>query len=54
MLHPIRRSPASHHARSREGTLTQWLTQAGMAATQALREGDRPSSSSGPDLKDKS
>jgi type IV secretion system protein TrbL len=32
----------------------QRFTQAGMAATQALREGDRPSSSSGPDLKDKS
>ena len=32
----------------------QRLTQAGMVATQALREGDRPSSSSGPDLKDKS
>ncbi len=27
---------------------------ASMAATQALREGDRPSSSSGPDLEDKS
>ena len=32
----------------------QRFTQAGMAATQALREGDRPAGSSGPDLKDKS
>ena len=31
----------------------QRLTQAGMIATQTLREGDRPASSSGPDLKDK-
>jgi len=32
----------------------QRFTQAGMAATQALREGDRPAGTSGPDLKDKS
>ncbi len=32
----------------------QRFSQAGMAATQALREGDRPAGSSGPDLKDKS
>jgi type IV secretion system protein TrbL len=32
----------------------QHMTQAGMVAAQALREGDRPASSSGPDLKDKS
>ncbi len=32
----------------------QRLTQAGMVATQTLREGDRPASSSGPELKDKS
>jgi type IV secretion system protein TrbL len=32
----------------------QHLTQAGMVAAQALREGDRPASTSGPDLKDKS
>ncbi len=32
----------------------QRLTQAGMMATQTLREGDRPTSSSGPELKDKS
>ena len=30
------------------------LTQAGLVAAQALREGDRPASGSGPDLKDKS
>jgi hypothetical protein len=30
------------------------MTQAGMVAAQALREGDRPASTSGPDLKDKS
>ena len=32
----------------------QRFSQAGMAATQALREGDRPAGTSGPDLKDKS
>ncbi len=32
----------------------QRITQAGMAASQALRDGDRPASSSGPELKDKS
>ena len=32
----------------------QRMTQAGMVAAQALREGDRPASTSGPDLKDKS
>lgn len=32
----------------------QRLTQAGMIASQALREGDRPASTSGPELKDKS
>ena len=32
----------------------QRLTQAGLVATQALREGDRPASGAGPDLKDKS
>jgi type IV secretion system protein TrbL len=32
----------------------QRLTQAGMMTQQALREGDRPASSSGPDLKDRS
>ena len=32
----------------------QRLTQAGLAAAQAVREGDRPASTSGPDLKDKS
>ena len=32
----------------------QRLTQAGLVAAQALREGDRPASGSGPDLKDKS
>jgi type IV secretion system protein TrbL len=32
----------------------QHMTQAGMVAAQALREGDRPASSSGPDLKNKS
>jgi type IV secretion system protein TrbL len=32
----------------------QHMTQAGMVAAQALREGDRPASTSGPDLKDKS
>jgi type IV secretion system protein TrbL len=32
----------------------QRMTQAGMVAAQALREGDRPASGSGPDLKDKS
>jgi len=32
----------------------QRLTQAGMVASQALREGDRPASTSGPELKDKS
>ena len=31
----------------------QRFTQAGLAASQALREGDRPGSSSGPNLKDK-
>jgi type IV secretion system protein TrbL len=32
----------------------QHMTQAGMVAAQALREGDRPASGGGPDLKDKS
>ena len=32
----------------------QRFSQAGMAATQALREGDRPAGTSGPDLEDKS
>ncbi len=32
----------------------QRLTQAGMAASQAVRDGDRPGGSSGPELKDKS
>ncbi len=32
----------------------QRLTQAGLTTSQALREGDRPSASAGPDLKDKS
>lgn len=32
----------------------QRLTQAGMVASQAVREGDRPAGTSGPDLKDKS
>ena len=32
----------------------QRTTQAGLVAAQALREGDRPTSGSGPDLKDKS
>jgi type IV secretion system protein TrbL len=32
----------------------QRLTQAGMAASQAVRDGDRPASTSGPELKDKS
>jgi type IV secretion system protein TrbL len=32
----------------------QRLTQAGLVAAQALREGDRPASGAGPDLKDKS
>jgi type IV secretory pathway TrbL component len=32
----------------------QRTTQAGLVAAQALREGDRPASSAGPDLKDKS
>jgi type IV secretion system protein TrbL len=32
----------------------QHMAQAGMVAAQALREGDRPASTSGPDLKDKS
>ena len=32
----------------------QRTTQAGLVAAQALREGDRPASGSGPDLKDKS
>ncbi|MGE0854042.1 MAG: P-type conjugative transfer protein TrbL [Hyphomicrobiaceae bacterium] len=32
----------------------QHVTQAGMVAAQALREGDRPASGAGPDLKDKS
>jgi type IV secretion system protein TrbL len=32
----------------------QRMTQAGMVAAQALREGDRPTSGAGPDLKDKS
>ena len=32
----------------------QRMTQASMVAAQALREGDRPASGAGPDLKDKS
>ena len=32
----------------------QRTTQAGLVAAQALREGDRPASGAGPDLKDKS
>jgi hypothetical protein len=32
----------------------QRTTQAGLVAVQALREGDRPASGAGPDLKDKS
>ena len=42
--------PAWAHSLARR----QRMTQAGMVAAQALREGDRPTSGAGPDLKDKS
>ena len=53
----------SGRRRRRDGRRAGWaqslarrqrITQAGLVAAQALREGDRPASSAGPDLKDKS
>ena len=50
--HPTR--PLSPYGIAKLAHHPSHLTQAGMVAAQALREGDRPASSSGPDLKDKS
>ena len=46
--------PVSPPAWAQTLSRRQRTTQAGMAASQALRDGDRPASSSGPELKDKS
>ncbi len=47
-------SPSAAPAWAQNLARRQRLTQAGMVASQALREGDRPASTSGPELKDKS
>jgi len=47
-------SPAPAPAWAQSLARRQHLTQAGLVASQALREGDRPASTSGPDLKSKS
>ncbi|MEQ1710666.1 MAG: P-type conjugative transfer protein TrbL [Hyphomicrobium sp.] len=47
-------SPSAAPAWAQNLARRQRLTQAGMIASQALREGDRPASTSGPELKDKS
>ena len=51
---PSRPPPAPPPAWATNLARRQRFTQASLAASQALREGDRPGSASGPDLKDKS
>ena len=50
LCHAIQTAPAWAQSLARR----QRTTQAGLVAAQALREGDRPASGAGPELKDKS
>jgi type IV secretion system protein TrbL len=51
---PSGTTPADAPAWAQSLARRQRLTQAGLVAAQALREGDRPAGAGGPDLKDKS